>query len=146
LFVSYEVLEIPKRVKYFALLLIVLSFVQMQLGLQVREQVDYWHNTQGVFVGIIEKLDMNFKIHRTFSVLILVMNIWFYFLSARFGATNRWSAWILPIIFVEILTGVILANFDLPQFSQPFHLLLSSLLIGMQFLNFLYLKFAIENK
>ena len=133
---------VPRVVFIVSIVSIFMSCAQMFLGIEVREMVDYLHNEVGIYNGVINVLDKSFYIHRSFSILVLITNIWMVFVLMRYGLNNRWSRWLLPIVFASIFTGVTLGYFDLPRVSQPFHLLLGSLLIGMQFLSLLYIKFA----
>lgn len=41
--------------------------------------------------------------------------------------------WVLTLIGIEILTGIAMYYLDFPFGSQPIHLVLASLLFGLQF-------------
>ncbi len=141
-FIPIDKKVVPKSVFILSGFVLFTSFVQLFLGVNVREVVDTLHNEFLIYDNIIPMLGIKFYIHRSFSLFILVLNLYMVYKISKFGLSNPWSRLILPIIFLEILTGIILSYWDLPSFSQPFHLLLASFLIGMQFLNFLYLKFV----
>lgn len=138
--------DVPTLVKVFLIFVLFTSFVQLILGISVRELVDVNRNQLLVSQGIILKLGIPFYIHRSFSIIVLLSNFYLFFIQGRNGLNNKWSRIIIPMLLIEIFTGIILANFDLPRFCQPFHLLFASLLIGMQFLNFLNVKFASINR
>jgi heme a synthase len=135
----------PSIVWFMSVFVIVVSFIQMFLGIEVREVVDHVHNELNIYDGVISRLGVEFYIHRSFSIVLFLSNLYLLFLLGRFGMNNKWFRFVFSIIILEIFTGVTLANFDLPKICQPFHLLLGSLLIGMQFMNFLYVKFASRN-
>ena len=139
--------NVPKVAIILSVVVLVLSFIQMFLGIEVRELIDQIHHNDGIYINEIQELikrGNEFYIHRSFSILLIVFNVWCVFAGARYGVNNKYSACILPIIVFEIFAGVSLGYLDLTPYAQPFHLLLSTLLIGIQFLNFLYIKFAIN--
>jgi len=100
--------RLPKIVIRLSVLAIVVTLIQMFLGIEVREMVDYWHNHEGIYTGVIERLGTMFYVHRSFSILVLLVNVWLMFTVGRYGVNNRWSKLILPIIIAEIFTGVTL--------------------------------------
>ncbi|NVK85786.1 MAG: hypothetical protein HWE21_15780 [Cytophagia bacterium] len=50
------------------------------------------------------------------------------------------TRWLLTIVVIEIVSGAIMAYFGVPAFIQPIHLLLGSVIIGVQFYLWLLLK------
>lgn len=134
--------RIPDSVWFLSVGVLGISFVQLLLGISVREEIDELHNYAKVFTGEIELLSISFKIHRSFSILVTFLNLWFVYVLFRYGLNNRYSMWVMPIIGGEIFVGVTLAYLDMPAVAQPFHLLLSTLLLGMQFFSLLYIKFV----
>jgi cytochrome c oxidase assembly protein subunit 15 len=133
-----------------------LSLVQILLGTQVREAMDevirkLGYGARGQW---IDELGVNFYIHRSFSILVFVVNL--YWINRILKVENRKSIagkiaigcfWILVL---EIGTGVLMAYFGVPPFAQPLHLTLAVLLIGLQFVIWLlvngqkYLKHSPE--
>jgi cytochrome c oxidase assembly protein subunit 15 len=78
-----------------------------------------------------------FYIHRSFSLLVLGVNLGLVWLLRKHGA---WSGALrffvislLAVIVVSILSGAALAYFAIPAVLQPVHLLLAALLAGIQF-------------
>jgi cytochrome c oxidase assembly protein subunit 15 len=118
--------------------LIVLAFVlvviQIVLGTQVREGVDVVAkemNNQGREYWI-EQLPLVFKIHRSASIVVLLMILWLSRKSLRLenndGIHSRLTLGITAII---LFTGIVMAYFAIPAFAQPIHLLLSLALSGV---------------
>ena len=118
---------------------LILSLIQVGLGTQVREEID------AVAMGLggagrdtwIEKLGIQFYVHRSFSLLVLGVNVGLVWLLRKNGA---WSGVLrffvislLAVIVVSILSGAALAYFAIPAVLQPVHLLLAALLAGIQF-------------
>lgn len=135
----------PKWIMVVSFVVIILSFIQMFLGINVRESVDALHHAGISNDGIIDRVIASgntFYIHRSFSIVLFSLNVWLIYLLSRYGVANSYSSYVLPLIILSMLTGVILGYFDLNSFAQPFHLLLATLLLGTQFLNFLCIKFV----
>jgi cytochrome c oxidase assembly protein subunit 15 len=119
-------------------LITVLTFMQIVLGTQVREEVDmvafaanYLNRTEWV-----EQLGNVFKLHRTFSALLLLLNAYVAYRLYQLpsGQLRRMALVNIGLIGLEILAGITLAYFALPALVQPLHLTLATVLFGTQFL------------
>jgi cytochrome c oxidase assembly protein subunit 15 len=118
--------------------ILLLTFGQIVLGTQVREQVDIVAAAAG-YAGRetwIARLGNSFLIHRSFSSLVLFTNVYVAYRSWQLGQARlrRLAGATLALIALEILAGVVLASFALPAIVQPVHLTLATLLFGTQFL------------
>ena len=120
---------------------ILLTFWQIVLGTQVREQVDVVSAAAGYLnrETWVAKLGSTFSIHRTISVLVLLLNIYVGYELWQLAQPRlrRLVATTMGIIGLEILAGFILASFALPATVQPVHLTLATVLFGLQFLTLL---------
>ncbi|WP_210486959.1 COX15/CtaA family protein [Rufibacter aurantiacus] len=126
------------KLKFLLVGVLLLTFFQVILGTQVREQVDlvaFGANNLGRETWI-EKLGTQFYVHRSLSILLVVMNVALYISMKRLGNSNLVfiAKAILVVIAAEILLGIILAYLALPAMAQPLHLLFGTLLFGLQFL------------
>jgi len=123
--------ELP-RFKTFGWIALVLTLIQVVLGTQVREAVDTLDQA-GVARDLwMEQIPAIFYVHRSFSILILILNFWLWRQNRKF-ALGYWQwPWIFGILMAEIALGIILAYFDLPYFAQPMHLLLGAGLFALQ--------------
>ncbi|MDB5234860.1 MAG: cytochrome oxidase assembly protein [Hymenobacter sp.] len=120
---------------------LLLTFWQILLGTQVREEVDVVSAASG-YVGRedwVAKLGSVFSLHRTVSALVLLLNCYLGYELWQLGLARlrRLAAYTLGIIGLEILAGIVLANFALPVTVQPVHLTLATVLFGTQFLTLL---------
>ncbi|WP_324676474.1 COX15/CtaA family protein [Hymenobacter sp. GOD-10R] len=119
-------------------LAIFLTFVQIIIGTQVREQVDSVAFTVGYSnrERWIEQLGSIFYFHRTFSILLLVVNVYVVYrlLQLRSKQLQRLAVGILALVGTEIMAGVTLASFAVPATVQPIHLTIATVLFGIQFL------------
>ena len=128
-----------KMLNTIGLVVIALSVVQIILGTQVREGMDEAARALGYEQNEnwISELGAKFYIHRSFSLLILGVNL-FWFLTIRKIFKNQSilktiALFSLIVLGAELLTGIIMAYFGVPPFAQPMHLTLAIALIGLQF-------------
>ena len=133
----------------------VLMNIQVFLGTQVREQVDLVASRFGnMFRGEwVDHLGMFFLIHRSYSLLLLGIHLVFVYMVYQYAYLHSkmrsWSQILIGIILLEIISGMAMSYFGIPAFLQPVHLLLASLIIGLQFVILLQLndqrKISINN-
>jgi cytochrome c oxidase assembly protein subunit 15 len=104
---------------------------QLILGTQVRESVDLLlENGIGRNI-LIENLPVEFKIHRSFSILIVILATLMYLQYRRLELKPRKFFYLFVVLGFEILFGVCLAYFSLPIALQPLHLLFSIILFAL---------------
>lgn len=120
---------------------LLLTFWQIVLGTQVREQVDIVSAVSN-YVGRenwIGKLGSVFSLHRTMSAAVLLLNVYVGYELWQLGQERlrRLVVATLAIVGLEIIAGIILASFALPAAVQPIHLTLATVLFGVQFLTLL---------
>lgn len=127
-------------------LVLSLSLIQILLGTQVRELMDEAIRALG-YEGRSEwigELGIPFYIHRSFSVLVLVSNVWWINKINRSIAgesrIKEMGKGCLAILGLEILTGILMAYFGVPPWAQPVHLTLAILMIGLQFMMWLLMN------
>ena len=110
---------------------ILLTLVQVVLGTQVRQEIDYIAKELADRWMWIDMLSTNFEIHRSFSILLVLVNgLFLYRNRPLWGETSFRLLGILLI--VEILLGMTLAYLGMPAFAQPLHLLSATLFFGAQ--------------
>ncbi|SEL37997.1 cytochrome c oxidase assembly protein subunit 15 [Aquimarina amphilecti] len=128
-------IKFSKTFKTMLLFSAVLTLVQVALGTQVRQYVD----EQIKIVGEQTKSEwlnpptFTFYVHRSFSILIVLINIWLLWYNKKMLLRVSKLNWVIGLIGLEALTGILMYYFDFPFLSQPLHLVLSSLLFGVQF-------------
>ena len=113
---------------------VVLSLLQILMGTQVRQHIDeqaerFGQEAKGIWLGNPE---MVFYVHRSFSILLLLLHLWVVFrvFSAVSGFRKTYSS--LGILIGIIITGIAMNYFAFPWGSQPLHLVLASVLFGLQ--------------
>jgi heme a synthase len=146
LYVIYAVLEKKsnkksdaefKWVLYAAL---VLTVIQIIFGTQVRESVDTI-----VEAGLpkeiwIQNPKGGFLTHRSFSLLVVAANAFLFWRNRSIALGFEKMNWILAVLCLEIASGIAMYYFDFPFGSQTIHIVMATLLFGIQ----LYL--VLENR
>jgi heme a synthase len=129
---------------------ILLMMVQVLLGTQVREQVDvlaskFNYMNRNLWVA---ELGAQFLIHRSFSLLLLGLHLYFAFMVWKSKLIEpriiKLTISLVALIVIVIFSGVVMAYFAIPAFIQPIHLLLGSLIIGFQY--YIWLELGTYNK
>lgn len=114
---------------------LLLTIVQIFLGTQVREEVDFLNEK---FAGLnkdtwLDTIGLTFYIHRSFSILILMVNGVIFFRNRAIEKPLMLINIMIAVLLAEVFAGVILYYFDLPAFAQPVHMILAAILYGLQF-------------
>jgi len=121
--------------KNMVLVSLIFTIIQIVIGTQVREFIDQ----QIIMIGETKKnlwllfLPTVFLTHRSFSLLILTVNFFIIYLSKKMNLSSKIIFWILGIIAIEIILGIAMYYLHFPFSSQPLHLLLATILFGVQF-------------
>ena len=112
-----------------------LTLVQIVLGTQVRQFVDEQIDLVGEAAKDIwlAKPDLNFYIHRSFSILVVLINAFLAYVIYKNRLDLKKINWVLALIGIEVLSGMAMYYIDFPFGSQPLHLLLASILFGVQY-------------
>lgn len=127
-----------KIVLWFSLFL---TLVQVYLGTQVRQHVD----EQAIAIGDIKELwltnpTLNFYIHRTLSILVILVNGWLYLQLRKKRVPYSLLSYVMLIIGLEVISGMVIYYLDFPFTTQPLHLVLAAILFGLQFYILLQIK------
>ena len=125
---------------------LLLTFWQIVLGTQVREQVDIVSAAAG-YVGRekwVAKLGSVFSLHRTISAAVMLLNVYVGYELWQLAQQRLRNLVTVTLILIglEILAGIVLASFALPAAVQPIHLTLATVLFGIQFLTLLAVAHA----
>lgn len=143
-------MDVPGKVKWILVIALILMIFQIVLGTQVREQIDQISFSLGNMLREewVDKVGLSFLIHRSYSILILGSNLlflfWVFKYTARKSQVNLWSQVLVLLVILEIITGIGMAYFGIPAFLQPIHLLIGSMIIGVQVLLFLQVRDHIQ--
>lgn len=134
-----SIANIHPRFEKWLYIVIALTVIQVTMGTQVREMVDYLNHTEGAARSSwVDALPWFFYVHRSFSAVVLFANLWMAVLLVRSlgwqHTLTRMTAAMLGVIGLSIISGATLGHLGMPAFVQPLHLVGASLLFGLQFL------------
>ncbi len=126
-------------VRTLVIVALIMTLVQVVLGTQVREFIDtqikaFGDNSQGKWLTDPE---FTFYIHRSFSILVVAINLYIFYLIRKLSLGFSKIRWVLGLLFLEIVSGIAMNYFDFPFGSQAIHLLMAAFLFGVQFYLFL---------
>ena len=123
------------RINFFLIIAIILMLIQISLGISVREFID---NQIDIF-GFekkdfwLNKPELNFYIHRTFSLLVFLSNFYLLILAKKSKIDLKFIKMINLLILIEIIIGASMYYFSFPILTQPIHLLISIFILSLQF-------------
>ncbi|KQC34626.1 cytochrome oxidase assembly protein [Nonlabens sp. YIK11] len=151
IYLLYEVL--PANTKYrndgklskVALGIIILTLVQVAMGTQVRQFIDHQVDLFGYPLSSewLENGPIIFFIHRSFSIVLLLLHAWFIFVAVKtWNHPGRSYSILAALLLITISSGVIMNYFDFALASQPIHLVVASLILGLQFYIWMRLRSA----
>mgnify|MGYP006226761537 FL=1 len=123
------------RINFFLIIAMILMLIQISLGISVREFID---NQIDIF-GFekkdfwLNKPELNFYVHRTFSLLVFLSNFYLLFLAKKSKIDLKFIKMINFLILIEIIIGAAMYYFSFPILTQPIHLLISIFILSLQF-------------
>ncbi|MBO3116199.1 COX15/CtaA family protein [Winogradskyella sp. DF17] len=111
-----------------------LTLVQIILGTQVRQFVDVQNKLSGYLNWDFSELaPINFYVHRSLSIAVLLLNGWLFWTNRTMHLGYNKINLVMLCIGLEIVTGIAMYYFNFPFSTQPIHLLIAAILIGIQF-------------
>ena len=140
--------QISERVYTIVKIAMALTLIQIVMGTQVREAVDfiahehkyidreYWRDSFPII----------FYIHRSFSAVILFTNLWIswkiYQAVDKNNVLLRCVYLLVGVIVTAIIAGVTLDRLGVPPVAQPIHLLMANIIFGIQFFIYICLYYS----
>ncbi len=114
---------------------LILTLVQVILGTQVREFVDEQVNIVGYnqMELVMQNPDITFYFHRSFSIIIFLLNLYLFVRNRKLVLGYEKMNAVGFLLVIEILSGIAMYYFDFTFGSQAIHLVIASLLFGVQF-------------
>jgi heme a synthase len=126
-------LNLSKSSRWILYSLLGLSALQIFWGTQVREEVDVLLKLATERSVLIDQLPDIFKLHRSFSILVVLVHGLFFYQLFKSKIRNNWVNFLAGLLAAEILAGILLSYFGMPAGMQPIHLLFSLIMITIQF-------------
>lgn len=107
-----------------------ITFAQMFLGTQVREEIDVLRKSGVDRTEWNNLLSIGFLIHRSFSWIVLIIMTWMLYKSYKIREMRIFH-WAYSILALELISGVFLNHLNIPALVQTLHLLLACILFGI---------------
>ncbi|MEN1786328.1 MAG: COX15/CtaA family protein [Bacteroidota bacterium] len=126
---------IPKGIRLWVFVALGLTLVQIVMGTQVRQFVDHQIDLVGEQAKALwlANPSLSFYLHRSFSIAVVLVNSYLFWNNKKQQLGLHKLRWVMFIIGLEIATGIAMYYVDFPFGTQPLHLVLASLLFGVQF-------------
>jgi len=137
--------NVARHLKWLAGGVFLMTLIQVFMGTRVREQVDVIAHV-APRMEWIDQLGNLFLIHRSFSIAIVLLNIWLVFSLIQGGYPNKWPRTLIGLIGVEVFAGVVLNYFGFPAWAQPVHLLTATFIAAIQLYLCLRLWFGVKHQ
>jgi cytochrome c oxidase assembly protein subunit 15 len=138
-----DISALSKRFKSVLGIAMGMTLMQIVMGTQVREAVDFIAHEHSYIDRQYWRDDFPiiFYVHRSFSSLILFTNLWLawqtYKATPKSSLLCRTGLTLAALVVTAILAGVSLDRLGMPAVAQPLHLLMANLIFGVQ--SFLYI-------
>lgn len=127
------------KVKFILVICLLFTIIQILTGIKVRERIDtisfsmdYEYREKWVSL-----IGPGLDVHRIFAILVIALNVYLLrILSQNPSGGNEIKKYMkltVLLFLIEFSFGFILTRFSFPAFAQPMHLLLASIIFGMQF-------------
>ena len=135
-----------KGIRMIVVASMILFFLQVAIGSQVREAIDVVAINLGMAARDlwITELGATFYVHRSFSLLLLGISLYLIIRIRRTAIQEliRPANFMLALVVFEVFLGVVLSYFSVPAWAQPLHLLTSLLILGVQYWIYLRLNLS----
>ncbi|MGA1340160.1 MAG: COX15/CtaA family protein [Flavobacteriaceae bacterium] len=124
--------QINSSLLKFSCVALALLAIQVILGTQVRAYVDHQSEiTQGLHPEIwLQNPPILFYIHRSFSIALLLVQWWIWRISP--AELRKRHLITLGLLAVAAISGIVLFYLNFPMGSQTIHLVLATLIFGLQ--------------
>lgn len=122
---------------------LVIVFVQILLGTQVRENMDHVIKAlgEGAKDQWVAQLDLVYIVHRTFSWFIVLGHL-ILWNKIKKSTLQSYRHGVMVLVGISFATGIMMAYFELPLGSQAVHLLISLVLMGWHISSWIQTKNA----
>ncbi len=135
-------MEVSTDIKILLLSSSIVLLIQIVLGTEVREAIDVIAASMANRNLWIGRLGLEFLVHRSFSLIVLIINVFLVFKLMKTSYNKTLSRILLILILGAILTGAGMGYFGVLPVLQPIHLLLATITFGVQ----LFMVFDLNNR
>lgn len=139
---------LPAKFKTVLIVAMIMTLLQVAMGTQVREAVDFIAHEHAYIERQYWRDDFPviFYIHRSFSSIILFTNLWLVWkIHQSFDKKSllfRIGLSLALLVVTAVIAGITLDRLGVPPIAQPIHLLMANLIFGVQFFLYICLKYS----
>ncbi|MFI3155934.1 MAG: COX15/CtaA family protein [Methylococcaceae bacterium] len=143
-----DIRALPDKFKTVLIAAMTMTLMQVAMGTQVREAVDFIAHDHAYIDRQYWRDDFPviFYIHRSFSSIILFTNLWLAWKIVRAvdkkSLLLRVGLALAGLVITAIIAGISLDRLGMPPVAQPIHLLMANLIFGVQFFLYSCLNYA----
>lgn len=143
-----DIRPLPDKFKTVLIAAMIMTLLQVAMGTQVREAVDFIAHNHAYIERQYWRDDFPviFYIHRSFSSIILFTNLWLAWKIIRSvdkkSLLRRIGFSLAALVVTAIIAGISLDRLGMPPVAQPIHLLMANLIFGAQFFLYSCLNYA----
>ncbi len=114
---------------------LLLTVVQVIIGTQVRQFVDVQVKALGYenMHMILNDATLSFYVHRTFSIVVVAVNLYILWLNHKQKLGFEKVNWIFAVLLLEVISGIAMSYAGFPFGTQTIHLVMASILFGLQY-------------
>lgn len=109
-----------------------LTILQIIFGTQVRESVDTIVEAGLPKEVWIQNPKGGFYTHRSFSILVFCANAFLFWRNRKLELGFTKMNWVLVLLSLEILSGIAMYYFNFPFGTQTIHIVIATILFGLQ--------------
>jgi len=131
--------------KYLFYFSIVLTVIQILLGTQVRQNIDFMiadNIDRGEFIGLMK---IDFYFHRSLIWLVIIVNGILFWLNKKQNYGLIIFIYVLSLIAIELISGILFSYAGMPAVIQPLHLTVAAILLAVQLYGLKYFKYKSES-
>jgi cytochrome c oxidase assembly protein subunit 15 len=110
-----------------------ITIIQVILGTSVREYVDTISEMGLPKENWLQNPEISFYIHRSFSILVVLVNAYLFYLNKKRQLGYSKVNWVIIILILEVASGIAMYYFHFPFGTQTIHIVMAALLFGFQF-------------
>ena len=127
-------IEVSTGLKILLLSGLIVLLIQIILGTEVRESIDVVASMVTDRSLWVERLGLEFLVHRSFSLVVLLINVLLVLKLRKTSYDKALSRNLIILILGTLLTGAGMGYLGVLPVLQPVHLLLATLTFGVQLL------------
>lgn len=125
----------PRKILFLLSSALLVTLIQIILGTQVRQFVDHQidlvgENAKNLWLAHPE---IQFYLHRSFSVIVVLLNVYIAYYIYKINIGFKKILWVLLLVGIEVVSGITMYYIDFPWGTQTLHLVIATLLFGVQF-------------